>query len=143
MREAKLFVVDFAKVERKVQFMAALTGSTVLSASVLLGRGGVKLSYRPGHQIEAAVFVTNAFKAEEPAMTVLLREACRRGWTAVTKEGLKGRGRKPSLLLRGEGEIIDGFGRTRVKCLTANEFLRWFTTVCLHKEASGRVQTRS
>lgn len=76
-------------------------------------------------------------------MTLLLREACARGWKAVTAEGLKGRGRKPSLLMRGEGEIIDGMGRTRVKCLTANEFLRWFAGVCLKKEASARVKAKA
>lgn len=136
-------MVNFARVERKVQFMAALTGSVLLSANVLLSQGGVKLSYHPGHKIDAAVFVTNAFKSEEPAMTLLLREACARGWKAVTAEALKGRGRKPSLLMRGEGEIIDGLGRTRVKCFTANEFLRWFTSACLNKEASARVKTEN
>ncbi|CAK8999692.1 Uncharacterized protein SCF082_LOCUS6168, partial [Durusdinium trenchii] len=77
---AKLVVVkNFTEVERNVQVMAALTGSALISADVLLGHGGVKLVYHPGHKIEAAVFATNTFKTEEPGMTALLREACARG----------------------------------------------------------------
>lgn len=54
---AKLVVVkNFTEVERNVQVMAALTGSALISADVLLGHGGVKLVYHPGHKIEAAVF---------------------------------------------------------------------------------------
>ena len=137
-------VKNFANVERKVQLMAAFTGSALISADVLLGRGGVKLVYHPGHKIEPAVFVTDTFKTDEPAMTALLREACKRGsWTAVRAQDLKGRGRKPSLLLRGEGEVIDSFSKTMVKSFSANNFLRWFTTARLNKEARACVKAIS
>ena len=60
---AKLVVVkNFTEVERNVRVMAALTGSALISADVLLGHGGVKLVYHPGHKIEAAVFATNTFQ---------------------------------------------------------------------------------
>ena len=55
-------VKNFANVERKVQLMAAFTGSALISADVLLGRGGVKLVYHPGHKIEPAVFVTDTLR---------------------------------------------------------------------------------
>lgn len=77
-------------------------------------------------------------------MTALLREACARGgWKAVRAQDLKGRGRKPSLLLRGEGEVIDGFSKTKVKHFSADEFMRWLSTVCLNKEASACVKAKS
>ena len=140
IREAKLFVVtNFVNVERKVRFMAALSGSVLMSA--LLGEGGVKLVFHPGQDIKAAVFVTAAFKAEEPNLTLLLREACSRGWQAVRAEDLKGRGHKPSFFLRGEGEAIPAtFSQTRVKCFTGKEFLRWLTGTCLNKKATQSLQ---
>ncbi|CAL1162991.1 unnamed protein product [Cladocopium goreaui] len=142
LRQAKLFVVsNFVRVQRKVRFMAALSGSVLMSASALLGAGGVKLTFHPGQEIQVAIFVTDTFKAEEPGMTLLLREACARGWQAVRAEDLKGRGRKPSLHLRGAGEAIPaGFNKTRVKCFTVTEFLRWLTATCLNKTASSRVK---
>ena len=131
---------NFVNVDRNVRAMAALTGSVLLSADALVGRGGVKLCFQRGYDIEAAVFVTDQFKQEKPGMTMLLREACVQGWKAVKAEDLKGRGRRPSLLLRGEGEAIAGFEKTRVKCFSADEFLRWLTTSCLQKDSSGRVK---
>ena len=144
IREAKLFVVsDFVNVERKIRFMAALNGAVLLSASVLLGAGGTKLVFHPGRDLQVAVFLTETFKAEEPGLTVLLREACQRGWQAVTSEGLKGRGLKPSLNLQGAGEATHAFAKTKVKCFGSADFLRWMTTTCLNKEASARVKARA
>lgn len=144
LRQAKLLVVsDFAKVERKIRFMAALNGAVLLSSSVLLGKGGTKLVYHPGQDLQIAVYVTEAFKAEDPGLTVLLREACNRGWQAVLPEQLKGRGRKPSLFLQGAGERTQGFHNTNVKCFESADFLRWLTTTCLNKEMSARVNPRA
>eukprot|EP00435_Cladocopium_sp_Y103_P056645 s1470_g19.t1 len=98
-----------------VKTMAALVGAVVLSASVLLGKAGVKLVFHRGLQIDAAVFATHAFQAAEPGLTGLLRDACRNGWHAVRADDLKGRGRKPSLLLRGDGEVVQGFSKTTVR----------------------------
>ena len=142
LRQAKLFVVsNFVKVDRKVRFMAALSGSVLMSASALLGGGGVKLTFHPGQDIQVAIFLTGTFKAEEPCLTLLLREACARGWQPVRAEDLKGRGRKPSIHLRGAGEAIPaGFRKTRVKLFTADEFLRWLTAAGLNKQASSRVK---
>ena len=52
--------------KEKVRFMAALSGSVLMSASALLGAGGVKLTFHPGQEIQVAIFVTDTFKAEEP-----------------------------------------------------------------------------
>ena len=131
---------DFATVERKVRFMAALSGGVVLSASVLLGQGGTKLAFHPGQDLQVAVFVSDTFKVEEPGLTLLLREACQRGWRAVRAEDLKWRGLKPSLFLRGAGEVIQGFAKTKVKCFNSVEFLRWLSTSCLNKNASAHVK---
>ena len=140
LRQAKLLVVNgFANVERKVRFMSALNGSTMLSASALLGQGGTKLVFNPGQDLQVALFVTDAFKREEPGMTVLLREACQRGWLPVLSPALKGRGLKPSLLLQGAGEVTQGFAKTKVKCFGSADFLRWLTTICLKKESTARV----
>ena len=89
--------------------------------------------------LQVALFVTDAFKREEPGMTVLLREACQRGWLPVLSPALKGRGLKPSLLLQGAGEVTQGFAKTKVKCFGSADFLRWLTTICLKKESTARV----
>ena len=63
LKQAKLIVVaNFSHVEDRVKIMAALLGAVVLSASVLLGKAGVKLEFHRGLDIDVAVFVTHAFK---------------------------------------------------------------------------------
>ena len=111
----------------------------MLSASVLLGKAGVKLVFHRGLDIDAAVYVTNGFKASQPGLTGLLREACAHGWLACKANELKGRGRKPSLLLRGDAEVVQGFKRTRVKSLSGVDFVRWVTKTCLNQGLSARV----
>ncbi|CAK9113539.1 Uncharacterized protein SCF082_LOCUS52631, partial [Durusdinium trenchii] len=114
MQQAKLLVLaNFGQVGDSVKITAALQGAVVLSAAVLFGKGGVKLTFNGGLCIEAAVSVTQEFKVEQPDLTALLRVACANGWLAVKMNDLKGRGRKPSLLLRGKDEVVQGFGRTR------------------------------
>ena len=83
--------------------------------------------------------MTQAFKIEQPALTALLRVACANGWLAVKMSDLKGRGRKPSLLLRGKDEVVQGFGKTRVKLFDRTEFVRWVTKTCLNQQLSARV----
>lgn len=140
IRLAKLFVIlNFQKVENKVKVMAALQGGVILSSSVLNGTGGIKLGFHPGLSIDAAVFATSEFKREQLGLTMMVREACRLGWQPVAAEALKGRGRKPSLLLKGAGEAIPGFNRTRVKCFTARDFIRWLVDSCLNRQASARI----
>ena len=144
MQQANLLVLaNFGQVEDRVKVAAALQGAVVLSAAVLFGKGGVKLTYNRGLRIEAAVFVTQAFKIEQPALTALLRVACANGWLAVKMSDLKGRGRKPSLLLRGKDEVVQGFGETRVKLLDRTEFVRWVTKTCLNQQLSARVSAAS
>lgn len=144
MQQANLLVLaNFGQVEDRVKVAAALQGAVILSAAVLFGKGGVKLTYNRGLSIEAAVFVTQAFKTEQPALTALLRVACANGWLAVKMRDLKGRGRKPSLLLRGKDEVVQGFGKTRVKLLDRTEFVRWVTKTCLNQQLSARVSAAS
>ena len=144
MQQAKLLVLaNFGQVEDRVKVMAALQGAVVLSAAVLFGNGGVKLTFNRGLRIEAAVFVTQTFKVEQPDLTALLRVACANGWLAVARTNLKGRGRKPSLLLRGEDEVIQGFGKTRVKLFNRTDFVRWVTKTCLDQKLSARVSAAS
>ena len=99
--------------------------------------------FKKGLDMDAAVFVTDAFKEEEPGLTMILREACRRGWKPVRSADLKGRGKKPSLLLKGGGETIEGFARTQVKCLTVADVVRWVTETCLDRSRSGRVRKQT
>ena len=120
--------------------MAALQGAVVLSAALLFHKGGVRLTFHKGLSIDAAVFVTQAFKVEQPALTAMLRFACTNGWLPVTMADLKGRGRKPSLLLRGEEEVLQGFGRTNVKLFNRKDFVRWVTKTCLNRKLSARVR---
>lgn len=134
-----MVVNDFCRVERKVRVMAALLGSVVVSAPALCGRGGTRLEFRRGLDMEVAIFLTDTFKAEEPGLTLIMREACHQGWKAVRMEGLKGRGRKPSLLLKGRAETVQGFQRTGVKCMTSLDFVQWLNRTCLNKSLSAHV----
>lgn len=144
MQQAKLLVLaNFGQVGDSVKITAALQGAVVLSAAVLFGKGGVKLTFNGGLCIEAAVSVTQEFKVEQPDLTALLRVACANGWLAVKMNDLKGRGRKPSLLLRGKDEVVQGFGRTRVKRFNRTEFVRWVTKTCLNQQLSARVSAAS
>ena len=141
LKQAKLIVVaNFSHVEDRVKIMAALLGAVVLSASVLLGKAGVKLEFHRGLDIDVAVFVTHAFKAAEPGLTSLLRDACRSGWHAVRANDLKGRGRKPSLLLRQDGEVVQGFtSKSTVKCFNGVDFCRWLLRTCVNQRQGARI----
>ena len=66
-----------------------------MSGQILLGKSGMKIAYQQGFSLPVAVFVSG--------LTMLVRHACH-GWEAASKDGLKGRGRKPSLLLKAAAE---------------------------------------
>ena len=98
-----------------------------MSGQILLGKSGMKIAYQRGFSLPVAVFVSNFFQEKEPGLTMLVRHACQHGWEAASKDGLKGRGRKPSLLLKAAAEA--GQGMRRVKSLTSAQFVAWLTHV--------------
>ena len=120
--------------------MAALRGGTILSGSVLEGRSGAKVTYNSGLMLPVAVFTSNDFKRQEPGMTMILRDACSHGWQAVAVEGLRGRGRRPSLHLKASSERVQGV--RGVLLLTGNEFVTWLTGKCVNKTLTARVQAK-
>ena len=123
--------------------MAALRGGCLLAGDVLLGKPGAKAAYSRGLSKPVALCCSEAFKQEEVGMTMVLRHACQNGWSAVPVDGLKSRGRKPSIFLRGcnESERIPGLqGARAVLSFTANGFVDWVTSKCLIPDKTGRIR---
>ena len=144
LREGDLYLVnDFTAVHRKVRAMAALRGGVILSGGVLEGRPGVKVTFSRGLDLPVAVYVTDEFKREEPGLTLILRHACSNGWQAVGADGLRGRGRKPSLILRGASESAEGLGGFRgVLCFAGSAFVAWLATKSRLNSGTMRVKAR-
>ena len=139
MRRAQLFIVeDLKNPRRQPNLMAALVGGTLLTDSALTRGCGFKLSFTSALQLPVALFLTRGFKTAEPGLTMILRDACTKGWQAVGLEGLKGRGRKPSMALTAEGEQLQGLGRG-VLCFTAQGFLSWINAKCVIRRETYRV----
>lgn len=134
LRQAKLLVIgdSFEALGRTHRSFAALMGCVVLSASILNGEGGLKMSFRPGFEKNVRVFLTGAFKNEAPALTQVIRQVCSlgKGWRAVTRdEAVTKNGWKWGLVLHGKQEPVPA---PRSKCkflrwLTADEFVSWAT----------------
>lgn len=137
-----MFIVkDFTAVHRKVRLMAALNGGNILSGDVLDGKQGIKTQYKRGLDLPAAIYLTDTFKREEPGLTLIARDACSKGWQAVPMDGLKNRGRKPSLLLHGRKETVPGLnGAKGVLRFTGSKFVSWLASKCLKAEGSSRVK---
>ena len=131
-------VKGFDNVSDEFKVYASLHGATVLSASILGGKGGSKLVFHRGLDIDAALFLTVGFKRANPNMTLLLRQACASGWKAVGAQGLHGRGRKPSFFLRGPEELHRA--KPPVKTLTGVQFVQWVTKTCLNYRLSARIR---
>ena len=144
MRHAKLFVVDQVQtMTRSLRLLSAVMGCVVLSASILRGAGGVKLTFHAGLEQKVRLFLTEAFQRENAALTLVVREAIaqRVGWTAVTsEEARKKDGWKWGLTLKGKNE---NFGASRCKKilqLTGDEFVKWATENFVHSGASAWVK---
>ena len=124
VRAAKLLVGhdDLERVSRTHRLLAALRGCTLLSASVLLGGTGYKVCFQAGLALKVRIFLTEEFKAEAPALTAVLRDACSQpgGWLAVTlAEARKKDGFKWGLVLRGTNEVVAAApGRRCARLLT-------------------------
>ena len=101
-----------------------------MSGQILLGKSGMKIAYQRGFSLPVAVFVSKFFQEKEPGLTMLVRHAC--------QDGLKGRGRKPSLLLKAAAEA--GQGMRGVKSLTSAQFVAWLTQTCLNRSLSSRIR---
>ena len=139
MRPAELFIVEDLKSPRqKPNLMAALVGGTLLTGSALTKGCGFKVSFTSALRLPLALFLTPGFKRAEPGLTMILRDACTKGWQAVGLGGLAGRGRKPSVALTVEGEQLEGLGRG-VLCLTAQGFFSWIDAKCVIRKETYRV----
>ena len=145
MRQAKLLVVDQVQTMSRTQrLLSAVMGCVVLSASILRGAGGVKLTFHPGVEQKVRVFLTNAFQHENAALTLVVREAVARrlGWTAVTsEEARKKDGWKWGLILKGNNENLGATSRCKkILQLTGDEFVDWATCNFMHSGASAWVK---
>ena len=100
----------------------------------------MKITYSRGFDLPVAIYCTPNFKASEPGLTLIAREATINGsWEAVGLDGLVGRGRKPSLVLRAATEKGPRLGRG-VLSLTGSEFVTWVTSKCLIPSQSSRIK---
>jgi len=145
MREAKLLVVDQVQAMTRTQrLLSAVMGCVVLSASTLRGAGGVKLTFHAGVEKRVRLFLTDAFKRENAALTLVVREAVARrlGLTAVTSEEARRKdGWKWGLTLKGNNENLGATSRCKkILQLTGDEFVKWATQFFLHSGASAWVK---
>ena len=145
MREAKLLVVDHVQAMTRTQrLLSAVMGCVVLSASTLRGAGGVKLTFHAGVEKRVRLFLTDAFKRENAALTLVVREAVARrlGLTAVTSEEARRKdGWKWGLTLKGNNENLGATSRCKkILQLTGDEFVKWATQIFLHSGASAWVK---
>ena len=145
MREAKLLVVDHVQAMTRTQrLLSAVMGCVVLSASILRGAGGVKLTFHAGVEQRVRLFLTDAFKRENAALTLVVREAVARrlGWTAVTSEEARRKdGWKWGLTLKGNNENLGATSRCKkILQLTGDEFVQWATQNFVHSGASAWVK---
>lgn len=143
LRPAKLLVFggDVENLGRTQRVFAAVMGCVLLSASILHGQSGVKLTYQPGVDSTVRVFVTDTFKQEAPSLTLVVREACQlgKGWKAVSQdEATRKDGWKWGLVLRGRNEAAPPPGRCKkLLWLTGDEFVAWATReFVLEKESA-------
>jgi hypothetical protein len=116
---------------RTRRLVASLFGGVLLSASVLRGQGGYKMC-KEGVEQNVRIFLTDAFKAENHGLTLVIREACSRGrgWKGVTlEEARKKDGWKWGLVLRGKTEHMAAApGRCKhLLCFTGDDFVTWAT----------------
>ena len=144
LRQASLLIIpDINTIPRKHQLMAALFGKVILSAAILDGGNGVKLSYSAGSQLGVFVYVTDGFRNQEPGLTMILREACAHGWKAVTMNDLQARSPGPKnscLLLRAKGEALN-LGKSRIQCLDGNELVAWAAQKFVDVKSSAWIST--
>ena len=145
LRQASLLIIpDINKIPRKHQLMAALFGKVILSAAILQGGNGVKLSYHAGIERGGVfVYVTDRFRNEEPGLTMILREACAHGWKAVTMDILQARSKGPKnfcLFLRARGEILQR--QSRIQCLDGNELVAWAAKKIIDTKSSAWISGR-
>ena len=90
LKSAKLLIgpQEPEAIGRTHRLVASLFGGVLLSASVLRGQGGYKMCFKEGVEQNVRIFLTDAFKAENHGLTLVIREACSRGrgWKGVTLE---------------------------------------------------------
>ena len=117
---------------RRYHAMAALFGRTIVSSDVVQkGSSGIKMSYHRGVDSRVLVYVTEGFKAKEPGLTLILREACLHRWEAVTMEELVRRSKGPkniALLLKAADEALGLQNRGRIVVLDGDAFVSWAAT---------------
>lgn len=66
-----------------------------------------------------AIFATQGFKDAEPALAMIVREACASGsWFAVTLASLKSQGTDAAIILKATNEAGAQAGSSRIKCFT-------------------------
>ena len=147
LKEASLLLVnDVNAIGRKYRALAALFGRVIMSSAILQGGPGVKLTYQRGVEYPVFVYVTDSFKATEPGLTLVLREACGQGWKAVTMDELTRRSqafRNVALLLKGKHEELLPVRRSRILKMDGDGFVDWVSKKFLRVDASAWVNKES
>ena len=135
---------DLERVSRTHRVFAALTDSVLLSASVLKGEPGFKISFRMGVEEKVRVSATDGFKEEWPCLTLVIRDAISKGkgWKAVTlQEATQKDGYKWGLVLRGNRDPQPASSRCkRLLSLTGNDFVQWASQQFMLEMQSAWVQ---
>ena len=134
IRQAQLLIVPSAEnLSRTNKLIASLFGCVVLSASILRGQAGAKLSYIAGLRRKVRVFASDAFQQEAPSLTVVLRNVCERpdsDWQAVSFQDARRKdGWKWGIVLRGATENVpkNNTNSKKLLCLTGNGLVAWAT----------------
>ena len=149
IRQAQLLIVPSAEnLSRTNKLIASLFGCVVLSASILRGQAGAKLSYTAGLRRKVRVFASDAFQQEAPSLTVVLRNICERpdsDWQAVSFQDARRKdGWKWGIVLRGATENVpkNNTNSKKLLCLTGNGLVAWATREFALPTGSGWVHSR-
>ena len=138
-REASVFITQ-KETSDKLYLLAAATGGIILSHTVLQGKGGIKLEYRPNafrHLAAAHVGVhcSKAFLEEHPEFVKALAWAVQReGWRRLKETALD---RQRSICLLAENDPQGKDLKKKAKlAFTKSKFVAFVTDKCEAEEKS-------
>lgn len=136
---------DANEISRKHTVFAALMGAVLLSGCILDKKSGLKLAYDTGFKFPARIFATEEFKRSEPAVTMVVREACSRGqdasgWVATSfQDAQRPPGRAAGLVLKGKTENVRVGGK-KAQLLTGDDFVAWVAKKYILAENSAWIK---
>lgn len=135
-----MFITGKESIADKLYLLAAATGGTILSQTVLQGAGGMKLQYKPNEfrrlgKEHIGIHCTDAFRAKYPEFVKTLSWLVEKeGWRRLKATSLD---KKKSICLVAEEDLAAKTVRKQAKlALTKSNFVAFVTSKCQAKEKS-------